>query len=180
MFFCPSNRTHQKSAMVCWMHHLTEDPSMYDMYWNGRRFINYDSGDRVIAGYFFILDLLGHNRDPITRYASDGGEKMWLYNTQAPHPSERELVADVTMGEPKAGTRYGYRFGRIAMGGLVRSGVYDTTSHLRDDEEPSGFNAGFLDGHVVWRPWNPPSMPEMDESGKLIPRWPGHGPDCFW
>jgi prepilin-type N-terminal cleavage/methylation domain-containing protein len=180
MFFCPSNETHKKDAMIVWMHHMTENPAMFDQYWDGSRFINYDSSDRVIAGYFFILDTESHNKAPITRYASDSGDKIWLYNTQTPRPSERELVADLTMGEPKDGTKYGYQFGHIAMGGLVRSGVYDTTSHLKSDEEPTGFNVGFLDSHVVWRPWNPPMMPEVDANGKPIPRWPGNGPDCFW
>ena len=84
------------------------------------------------------------------------------------------------MGVPQAGAKHGYQFGHIGVGGLARSGVYDTTSHLRSDEEPVGFNVGFLDGHVVWRSWRPPSMPPVDENGNLVPRWPGHGPDCFW
>ncbi len=180
MFFCPSNETHKKDSMVVWMHHLTENPQEYSQYWNGSRFINYDSGDRVIAGYFFILNLEAQNRDPINRYASDSGDKVWLYNTQTRSPSERELVTDITMGDPKPDAKYGYQFGHIASGGLVRSGVYDTTSHLKSDEEPSGLNVGFLDGHVTWRPWNPPTMPERDENGALLPRWAGHGPDCFW
>ena len=180
MFSCPSNETHKKFAMVVWLHHMTEDPAEFDQYWDGSRFINYDEGDRAIAGYFFILDTELHDKDPITRYASDGGDKVWVYNTQTSRPSERELVTDITMGQPKVGTKYGYQFGHINSGGLERSGVYDTTSHLKSDEEPSGFNVGFLDGHVQWRTWNPPSMPEVDGNGKPIPRWPGNGPDCFW
>jgi prepilin-type N-terminal cleavage/methylation domain-containing protein/prepilin-type processing-associated H-X9-DG protein len=180
MFFCPSNESHRKDSMIVWLHHLTENPAAFNQYWNGRRFINYNSGDRVIAGYFFILDLEKRDRAPITRYASDTIEKMWLYDTQASHPSERELVADITMGISEGATKYGYRFGHINVGGLKRSGVFDTTSHLENDEEPSGFNVGFLDGHVVWRKWNPPSVPPMDANGSLIPRRSGYGPDCFW
>ena len=180
MFFCPSNETHKKYSMICWMHHLTEDPLEFGKYWNGRRFINCSGTDRVIAGYFFILDLQGHNRDPITRYPSDSGDKMWLYTTQTRNPSERELVADITMGAAQVGTKYGYKFGKINVGGLRRQGVFDTTSHLKTDEEPSGFNVGFLDGHVVWRAWSPPKMPPVNMSGKLIPRRAGQGPDCFW
>ncbi|MBN2182981.1 MAG: type II secretion system protein [Sedimentisphaerales bacterium] len=180
MFFCPSNETHRKDSMIVWMHHMTENPAEYNNYWNGSRFINYDRNDRAIAGYFFILDTVSRDKTPITRYSSDTGEKVWLYNTQTPRPSERELVTDITMGVPQDGTMYGYQFGHIASGGLVRSGVYDTTSHLKSDEEPRGFNLGFMDNHVVWQPWNPPRKPELDESGKPIPRWPGNGPDCFW
>ncbi len=180
MFFCPANETHKKDYMTVWMHHLTESPEMYDRYWDGRKFIRYDSGDRVIVGYFFILDTEKHNRDPITRYASDGTDKQWLSTTQTRNPSDRELVADLTMGQEKGNTKYGYRFGRITMGGLVRQGVYDTTSHLKSDEEPSGFNVGFLDGHVIWRAWRPPTVPEVDDEGVPIPRWSRNGPHCFW
>ncbi|MDH7599479.1 MAG: type II secretion system protein [Sedimentisphaerales bacterium] len=180
MFFCPSNETHKKYSMIVWLHHLTENPDEFNRYWTGSRFVNYDSGDRVIAGYFFILNLQSRNRDPIIRYASDTVDKIWLYTTQTSRPSERELVTDITMGVPLAGAKYGYKFGHIDIGGLRRSGVYDTTSHLKNDQEPAGFNVGFLDGHVTWRAWNPPTMPEVDKSGKPIPRWTGHGPDCFW
>jgi len=180
MFFCPSNETHKKHAMVCWLHHLTEDPLEFGKYWNGRRFINCSGTDRVVAGYFFILDLQGRNRDPIARYPSDSGDRMWLSTVQTRNPSDRELVADITMGVAKAGTKHGYQFGHIAVGGLIRSGVYDTTSHLKSDEEPVGSNVGFLDGHVVWRPWSPPKMPPLNVSGRLIPRRSGQGPDCFW
>jgi prepilin-type N-terminal cleavage/methylation domain-containing protein/prepilin-type processing-associated H-X9-DG protein len=180
MFCCPSNETHKKYAMICWMHHLTENPAEFDRYWNGSRFINYDAGDRVVAGYFFIIDTEKRAREPITRYASDNGDKRWIYSARASHPSDRELVTDLTMGQRQGGTRYGYNFGMITMGGLVRQGVYDRTSHVKTYDEPRGGNVGFLDGHVSWRTWNPPEMPEMDENGELIPRWAGHGPDCFW
>jgi prepilin-type N-terminal cleavage/methylation domain-containing protein/prepilin-type processing-associated H-X9-DG protein len=180
MFFCPSNESHKKYSMIVWLHHLTEDPSEFDMYWNGSKFINYDEGDRTIAGYFFILDLEGRNRKPIIKYDSDGEDKIWLYNTQTPRPSARELVTDITMGISANNTRYGYQFGHINIGGLSRSNVYDTTSHLKNDEEPVGFNVGFLDGHVEWRSWNPPKTPPVDSNGKPIPRRAGNGPDCFW
>lgn len=180
MFYCPSNETHKKDAMTCWMHHLTEDPAEFDRYWNGSRFINYDAGDRVVAGYFFIIDTEGRAREPITRYGRESGDKVWIYSTRTRHPSDKELVTDLTMGQPEAGTKYGYNFGMIDMGGLVRQGVYDRTSHVKRFDEPSGGNVGFLDGHVSWRTWKPPEMPEMDETGALVPRWAGHGPDCFW
>ena len=180
MFSCPSNEIHKRHSMTVWMHHMTENPAEYDRYWNGSRFINYDSGDRVIVGYFFILDTELHNREPITRYASDTGDKIWLSNVQTRNPSERELVTDITMGEPRIYAKYGYQFGKITVGGLVRQGIYDTSNHLKNEEEPTGSNIGYLDGHVTWRPWNPPSMPEVDQKGRPIPRWTGGGPHCFW
>jgi prepilin-type processing-associated H-X9-DG protein len=54
--------------------------------------------------------------------------------------------------------------------------VYDTSSHLKNDFEPTGGNIAFLDGHNQWRPFDP----DMD-NGVAVPRYGGNGtPGFFW
>ena len=97
-------------------------------------------------------------------------------------PASRELVADLLYGSNDNKAKYGYNFGMVT-GGLAAHGIYDRTSHLKSDEVPAGQNVGFLDGHVSWRKWNPPTYPPL-VNGTPLPRWDPDGsggiPASFW
>jgi prepilin-type N-terminal cleavage/methylation domain-containing protein/prepilin-type processing-associated H-X9-DG protein len=167
MFYCPSNSTHQKYNDYFWMYNNTSwDPHI-------QRFTN-ESGF-IVSGYCFILQLNRGGRPTIERYEKDSIQKEWIKSTQDSQPSDRELVVDSIMGvtsnSPKA--KYGRNFGQVAGGIYGQHGVYDTSSHLRNEFEPTGGNIGFLDGHGEWRSFEP----DMD-NGVAVPRY--GNPGFFW
>ena len=167
MFYCPSNTAHQKYNDLFWM--FNNDT------WDGERFTR-ESGF-VVSGYCFILETMYGRRQDITAYENDTEEKIWLRTNQESSPATRELCVDTIMGMPRSNTKYGYEFGQIPGGLWAQGAVFDRTNHLITNEEPAGGNIGFLDGHGQWREFNP----DLDNSGKAIPRWQGqNSPAFFW
>jgi prepilin-type N-terminal cleavage/methylation domain-containing protein/prepilin-type processing-associated H-X9-DG protein len=169
MFYCPSNSTHQKYNDYFWMYNIQSwDPHI-------QRFTNYNSGNFIVSGYCFVLQLRRGGRPEIARYEKDSTQKEWVKSTQDSQPSDRELVVDSIMGvtsnNPKA--KYGRNFGQVQGGIYGQHGVYDTSSHLRNEFEPTGGNIGFLDGHGEWRAFEP----DMD-NGVAVPRY--GNPGFFW
>ena len=167
MFYCPSNTNHQKYNDLFWEYNNNSwDPKI-------QRFTR-ESGF-IVSGYDFILQSTSGGRPTIIRYAKDSMQKEWVKSTQDPQPSDRELVVDSIMGftsnNPDA--KYGRNFGQVAGGIYGQSGVYDSSSHLKNDFEPTGGNIGFLDGHGEWRPFDP----EI-ENGVAVPRY--GNPGYFW
>jgi prepilin-type N-terminal cleavage/methylation domain-containing protein/prepilin-type processing-associated H-X9-DG protein len=169
-FYCPSNFNHQKFNDSFWMYNNDT--------WDGHRFKN--PVGFVVSGYCFILELNRYNDNPpvtrpeIVRYEKDGFQKEWLKTTGDSKPSQRELCIDSIMGTPEANTRYGRNFGEVPGGILSQDGVYDRTSHLRNNYEPEGGNVGFMDAHVEWRHFEPDI-----ENGVAVPRY-GTNPGFFW
>ena len=170
MFYCPSNINHQKYNDLFW--------TFSNKSWNQQlnRFEN-ETGF-IVSGYCFILQLTNGNRPDIVRYPTDGEEKIWVQSTAESRPASREVVIDSIMGVPEGGTRYGRNFGEVPGGIWGQSQVYDRTSHLKDDQEPTGGNIGFLDGHGEWRPFNAPEYPPV-ENGVATPRY-ANSPGFFW
>jgi len=170
MFYCPSNFTHQKYNDYFWE---------YDnQSWDSRiqRFTDINSGSFIVSGYCFILEATRGHRPEITRYENDPMQKEWVQSAQDSQPAGRELVVDSIMGVPRANTKYGRDFAKISGGIHGQHGVYDTSSHLKNDFEPTGGNIAFLDGHNEWRAFNP----DMD-NGVAVPRYGGQGsPGFFW
>lgn len=170
MFYCPSNFTHQKYNDMFWEY--------TNQSWDARIQRFTDERNYICSGYCFILQTSRGNRDEITRYESDSLKKQWVKTTQDSQPSSRELVVDSIMGvtQNAANSKYGRNFAQVPGGIFSSEGVYDTTSHLKNDYEPTGGNVGFLDLHGEWRPFNP----EM-ENGVAVPRYGGQGtPGFFW
>jgi prepilin-type N-terminal cleavage/methylation domain-containing protein/prepilin-type processing-associated H-X9-DG protein len=168
MFYCPSNMTHQKYNDLFWLYTNNS--------WDARiqRFTN--ESNYICSGYCFILQTRSGNRQEITRYEKDSMQKQWVRSTQDSQPSDRELVLDSIMGvtsnNPKA--KYGRNFGQVQGGIFGQAGVYDTSSHLRTEFEPTGGNIGFLDGHGEWRSFEP----DMN-NGVAVPRY-NNAPGFFW
>jgi prepilin-type N-terminal cleavage/methylation domain-containing protein/prepilin-type processing-associated H-X9-DG protein len=97
-------------------------------------------------------------------------------------PALRELSVDATLcAWDERGQEYpSGNFGTVAGGTLNQVGLYDRTSHLKDDAEPSGLNVGFLDGHVEWRHFNPQWEAPEYETDDDIPK-PRYGANRrFW
>lgn len=170
MFYCPSNYTHQKYNDMFWTYmNNSWDASI-------QRFT--DERNYVCSGYCFILDTRDSNRNDITRYETDSMKKQWVRTTQDSQPAAREVVVDSIMGVTTnaANSKYGRNFARVAGGIYGSQGVYDTTSHLKNEFEPTGGNVGFLDLHGSWRAFDP----EMN-NGVAVPRYGGQGsPGFFW
>jgi len=168
MFYCPSNFTHQKYNDLFW----SWDNDM----WNGQlqRFTNFDSGSFIISGYCFILQTKNTKRPEITRYERDSLKKDWVVSTQDSHPASRELVVDSIMGMLSPNTKYGRNFAQCSGGIYSLHKIYDTTSHLKNEFEPTGGNIAFLDGHNEWRSFEP----DMD-NGVALPRYM-EKPGFFW
>ena len=144
MFYCPSNANQQKYNDLFWTYSNKS--------WNQRlnRFEN-DTGF-VVSGYCFLLQTTANDRPEIVRYPDDSIQKIWVKTTAENRPSSRELVIDSILGVPQSNTRYGFNFGQVPGGIWSQSQVYDRTSHLKNDYEPTGGIIGFLDSHTEWRP----------------------------
>ena len=168
MFYCPSNLTHQKYNDYFWEY----DNQSWDS--QLQRFTNFSSGSFIVSGYDFLLQNTRSNRTEIVRYEKDSLKKEWVVSTADSQPANRELVIDSIMGMRRPNTKYGRNFAQVAGGIFNNHGVYDTTSHLKNDNEPTGGNIVFLDGHTEWRPF----MPDMD-NGVAVPRY-GDAPGFFW
>ena len=166
MFYCPSNRNHQKYNDLFWMY--------ANKTWNQKlnRFENESSF--IVSGYCFIWQTTGDDRPEIVRYEKDENRKIWVKTTLEKQAGTRELCIDSVMGVPQSNTRYGRNFGQVPGGIWAESQVYDSTSHLKSDEEPAGGNIGLLDGHTEWRAFEP----EM-RNGVAVPRF-GNSPGFFW
>ncbi len=159
MFYCPSNSNHQKYNDYFWM--FNNDT------WDGSKFIN-EQGF-IVSGYCYLLQLApGRSPRPeITRYQSDTEKKIWLRTSMEKSPALREAVVDSIMGAQKAGTKYGYDFRQVPGGIFAEHGVYDQSSHLKNDFEPQGQNVGFMDTHTEWRKFEP----DVDGNGNAVPRY---------
>jgi len=169
MFYCPSNRTHQKYNDYFW--ELTNDS------WDARLQRFTDERYYIVSGYSFILDTpRGRNQD-IVRYQGDPIEPKWLRNTQESQPGSREMIADSILASRQVnGSVYGYNFAEVAGGIYTSHQVYDTTSHLKNDYEPHGGNIVYLDQHGKWKSFEP----DMD-GGRAVGRVGGGGvPYFFW
>lgn len=151
MFYCPSNDNQHKNIENYW--------TFANQSWDGKRFTQASSF--IVSGYVYLLDLARQDSRPeFTRERYDGikpavdeGERKWLRTTLEKRAASRELVVDVVLSamESRNDTFPNGNFAFVAGGMLGQHGLYDRTSHLKDDSEPLGGNAGFLDGHVEWR-----------------------------
>jgi prepilin-type N-terminal cleavage/methylation domain-containing protein len=141
LFFCPSNDNQQKYQELFW--------EFDQNVWDGRRFT---SGHYIVSGYCYLLDTRG-GRDRIRDDAKGkNGPKEWVKTNREKNQGLRELVIDATIGQVDANAKFGYNFGMVTQGGTWgTNNLHDRTSHLKDDEEPTGGNIGFLDTHVAWR-----------------------------
>ena len=167
MFYCPSNLTHQKYNDYFWEYNNQSwDSSL-------QRFTNITNASFIVSGYCFILQTTQNSRPEIVRYARDPLKKAWVKSTQDSQPASRELVVDSIMGVRRNNTMYGRNFGQVSGGIFTEHGVYDTSSHLKNEFEPYGGNIAFLDGHNEWRPFEP----DM-ENGVAVPRY--GSPGFFW
>jgi hypothetical protein len=168
MFYCPSNANHQKYNDLFWTY--------TNKSWDGSKFTS-ESG-YICSGYDYLLDVSSATKRPdIVRYQDDGEKKIWLKTVTEPHPATREAVIDSIMATPKSGTKYGFDFHQVPGGILSQSGVYDQTSHLKNDFEPLGGNIGFLDAHAEWRKFDP----DVNGNGIAVGRYGGTGsPTFFW
>ena len=143
MFYCPSNFVYQKYNDYFW-EFTTE--------WNGTEFVNANSGSFLIAGYIYIIQTTRGDRPEIRNNENKTGPKKWCKSVYEKQMARMEVVVDETAGQTRAGTRHGFTFSEIGGGGIwSQHQLYETTSHLKDDEEPQGGNIGFLDGHIEWR-----------------------------
>ncbi len=178
-FYCPSNEVHQRNLMKFWMVNWGNHPEFWGWYWDGHEFKNYTSNSIIVSGYFFLLQEKGDGLD-IQSYNTDTEKKAWLETVYMADASSRELVTDNIMGEDNEDAHWGYNFARIKGGMWSEYGIAERSNHLISDEEPAGGNVGFLDGHVTWRRWDPPTYP-MVTDGKAVPRWRWEeGPACWW
>ncbi len=164
MFYCPSNSV---------MH-----PNM-DHFWTFQAEVVNDkklSGSFIVSGYCYILDLpkdVG-TRPEIQNDASKS--KKWLSSTlTTKQPALRELTVDATLcaWDQKSDAFPNGNFGLVQGGTLGQVGLYDRTSHLKTDAEPTGSNIGFLDGHLEWRRFNPDWEETSYETSAdcLVPRY---------
>jgi len=93
-------------------------------------------------------------------------------DNHADSPVENKVLGDADLIDSN--------FGLVAGGTLTQVQLYDRTSHLKSDAQPSGMNIGYLDGHVDWRHFIPGWETPEYESADDIPK-PRYGGDRrFW
>ena len=167
MFYCPSNANHQKYNDYFW----NWGNNSWDEQSN-----RFTGGGYTVSGYCFLLQTISGNRPEIVRYESDSEKKIWLRTTQEKQPALRELIIDSILGTPSssANAKYGFNFSQVQGGIWGSYGVHDRTSHLKNGNEPSGGNIGFLDGHNEWRSFAPNIINDI-----AMPRY-GVTPGFFW
>ena len=167
IFYCPSNSVHQKYMDYFWTFSGGE--------FNGQQFTN--SG-YLVSGYCYLL-WKAEGRGPIRRLTRDSLKPEWIKSVMQDRPTDRELVIDSCMGQQDSQSKYGYNFAEITIGGITDEyGVPERSSHLTGEGLPIGGNIGFLDGHVVWRKFDP----EFENDGTTAKtRTPGTDhPGYFW
>ncbi|HUV64379.1 MAG TPA: type II secretion system protein [Sedimentisphaerales bacterium] len=170
MFYCPSNKVMSPNRDYFWTFNaqVVSDKKL--------------SGRFIVSGYCYVLDLAPGMG---TRPAIDndpGKSKIWLKTTQATQPARRELTVDATLcaWDQRTESKPDGNFGMVQGGSLNRAGLYDSTSHLKTDTQPSGMNIGFLDGHVDWRLYNPQWREPEYERSDDVPK-PRYGDNRkFW
>ena len=172
MFYCPTNHNQQVENDAFFMFTNTS--------WDGFRFTN-ETGF-IVSGYIFILQSEDNGRPAINRYTKDSIKPEWLKTTRDSYAAMREVVVDSIFGNRASNTLYGFDFAKV-QGGIFAGGsasgkgrgLYDQSSHLKNDFEPYGGNLGYLDGHVDWQKFDP----EMSSTGVAIPRY-DPSPSFFW
>lgn len=150
MFYCPCNANMTKFIDHFWTYSCTWDT-------NTQRLTG-AAGAFIVSGYCFILDDEAGNRAKNVKIRNDQnktGTKKWLRTNTDKNAANRELCIDSTLGQPDSGRKYGYNFGSITSGGTWASDrIFDSSNHVKTDDEPYGGNIGLLDGHVEWRPFS--------------------------
>lgn len=171
IFYCPSNKVMYPNRDYFWTFNaqVVSDKKL--------------SGRFIVSGYVYVLDLaLGMGTRPAIEN-DPGKTKIWLKTTIETQPARRELTVDATLcaWDQRNWNCPDGNFGMVAGGSLNRASLYDSTSHLKTDTQPSGMNIGFLDGHVDWRRYNPEwSAPEHERSDDLPkPRY-GNSRKFWW
>ena len=168
LFYCPSN-----DNMTKYMDHFWTFRNTWDI--AKSRFVS-NSGDFIVAGYVYILDGQNGGRPDIMN--DPDNTKKWLRTTLEKQPALREMVLDATVGQDAPGTKYGYDFGMVTVGGTWGAeSIHDRTSHLITDERPAGGNIGFLDGHMEWRDFG--EEPDNSRAEGMKVRF-NSGPKFFW
>jgi prepilin-type N-terminal cleavage/methylation domain-containing protein/prepilin-type processing-associated H-X9-DG protein len=170
MFYCPSNRV---------MH-----PNM-DHFWTFQATVvdeKHLTGNFIVSGYCYILDLAAGRGQRPEIQNNPNQSKIWLKTNTQKQPALRELSVDATLcaWDQRSEAYPNGNFGLVAGGTLGQVQLYDRTSHLKSDAQPSGMNIGYLDGHVEWRhfvpAWETPEYEQADD----IPK-PRYGADRrFW
>lgn len=109
--------------------------------------------------------------------------KIWLKTNNGKQPAMRELAVDATIcaWDQRSTAFPNGNFGTVAGGTLGQVNLYDRTSHLKSDAEPTGMNIGFLDGHLDWRHFKPDwESPEFDLADDLPKPRCGEGRKFWW
>jgi prepilin-type N-terminal cleavage/methylation domain-containing protein/prepilin-type processing-associated H-X9-DG protein len=148
MFYCPNNATMTKHIDHFWT---------YSAQWDGQK-LSGSATSFIVSGYCYILDDQKGERarnKPIRNVKNKTGPKKWLRTSSDKNAANLELCIDSTLGQPDSSKKYGYNFGTITVGGTwAAERIFDTSNHVKTDEEPYGGNIGMLDGHVEWRPFD--------------------------
>jgi prepilin-type N-terminal cleavage/methylation domain-containing protein/prepilin-type processing-associated H-X9-DG protein len=170
MFYCPSNRA---------MH-----PNM-DHFWTFQATVVSDkqlTGNFIVSGYVYVLQLDPTRGERPAIQNNPNKIKIWLKTTMEKQAALREMVADATLcaWDQRNDAFPNGNFGMVAGGTLNQVHLYDTTSHLRNDAEPTGMNICFLDGHVEWRRFNRDWEANEYKFDDEIPKPRYGGSRLFW
>jgi len=149
MFYCPCNASMTKYIDHFWTYNCQWDSTA--------RRLTGGSNAFIVSGYCYILDDEKGQRaknKPIRNTQNKTGPKKWLRTTTDQNAANLELCLDATLGQPGSSKKHGYNFGSITSGGTWSGEkIFDTSNHVKTDDEPYGGNIGMLDGHVEWRPF---------------------------
>ena len=140
-----------------------------DTLWNWT--VSGNTGYRVLGYAFTFANTPGINTTNWNYKLTPQAIKYGAIYLPPPNPSERPLIADVTISEPSQNSpvpayQNNYNWTKIN-GGWPNH----RTSHLLNRATPIGGNIAMLDGHAEWRKFKYPMLPRTD---------PASGSPTFW
>ncbi len=174
-FYCPSNRVMHPNMDHFWTYSISGS-------WSGSKFVAAAQQDFIVSGYCYILQMSPNVEPRPAMQNNPSKSKRWLKTNRERQPALRELCVDATLcaWDERSEAYPSGNFGMVQGGTFDQEGLYDRTSHLKNDAQPAGMNVGFLDGHVDWRAFDPHWDSPENEAHTDIPK-PRYGTDRrFW
>ena len=170
IFYCPSNKDKDPDKDYLWRY--TEYTGLIDI--NTPEpvgIINRKSNFRVTS-YCWILQRegfqTGNGQPPqvngYPNHLKGTPKREWVARkNNIKHPSEVEMISDVTLRTPDTNEKDNYRYVMIEGGTYGRVGEYDGTNHLKKGKS-AGNNTAYVDGHAEWVPFENMKNLEMNDN----------------
>ncbi len=148
-FYCPSDPTKKPDRPELWQFSLIYGQAKpFRMVAEPQTVVGRKQHFRV-TGYYWLMDMENGSRP----FQLGGpGKKKWLRTfSDIKNTGTAEMVVDATISTDTSRDPAVNSFMEIPGGSYGWHGVYDRTTHVKDNINPVGGNIVYADGHVAWR-----------------------------